>query len=183
VKYGSVSKLSADSFAFRNSIRFRAGINVKSSASHRATPPRAGVKVKPCGCCTTLTPLAVVARLNLPAPRESPSCPTKGYRLRPFLRWPGPMANRESLFRPFNMLEDDVPLFHFGLVHTGLFAPIRVVSYTERSPPLSDGGGIISCLRLCNQLMQGDQRVVSETWNIHCLLQMLRPDQLLINSS
>jgi hypothetical protein len=31
-------------------------------------------------------------------------------------------------------------------------------------------------LRLCNQLMQGDQRVVRETWNIHCLLQMLKPD-------
>ena len=39
-------------------------------ARNRATPSRAGVKVKPFGCCATLTPLVVVARLNLPAPRE-----------------------------------------------------------------------------------------------------------------
>jgi hypothetical protein len=30
-------------------------------------------------------------------------------------------------------------------------------------------------LRLCNQLVQGHQRVVSETWNIHCLLRMPQP--------
>jgi hypothetical protein len=77
---------------------------------------------------------------------------------------------------PFNMLEDEASLFHFGLVRTSLFAPIGVLSYTERPPPLSGGGGIISCLRLCNQLVQGDQRVVSQAWNIHWFLQMLQPD-------
>jgi hypothetical protein len=46
------------------------GHPIKESFRHHAPPPCAGVKVKPCGCCATLTPLAVVARLNLPAPRE-----------------------------------------------------------------------------------------------------------------
>jgi hypothetical protein len=31
---------------------------------HHAPPPGAVVKVKPCGSCATLTPLAVVARLT-----------------------------------------------------------------------------------------------------------------------
>ena len=31
------------------------------SRSHRAPPPCAGVKVKPCGCCATLTPLVAIA--------------------------------------------------------------------------------------------------------------------------
>jgi hypothetical protein len=32
-----------------------------SSLPYRAPPPCAGVKVRPCGCCATLTPLVVVA--------------------------------------------------------------------------------------------------------------------------
>jgi hypothetical protein len=91
------------------------------------------------------------------------------------------MANGESLFRPFNMLEDEASLFHFGLVRISLSAPIRVFSYAERPSPLTSGGGIIICLRLCNQLVQGDQRVVGEAWNIHCFLQMLQPSRSSVN--
>src|SRR5450759_3449568 len=58
---------------------------------HLAPPSCAGVKVKPCGCCATLTPLVVVARSTMPAPRKCRFRPTKGIALEPFLRWPGPM--------------------------------------------------------------------------------------------
>ena len=45
---------------------------------HHAPPPGAMVKVKPCRCCATLTPLVVVARLPRGLRRECLSCLTKG---------------------------------------------------------------------------------------------------------
>jgi hypothetical protein len=33
-------------------------------------PGDGGIKVKPFGCCATLTPLVVVAEMAVPAPRE-----------------------------------------------------------------------------------------------------------------
>ena len=52
-------------------------IRLTLSPTDRAPPSCAGVKVKPCGCYATLTPLPEVARLGVPAPREC-RCPTKG---------------------------------------------------------------------------------------------------------
>src|ERR1019366_1910859 len=57
---------------------------------HRAPPPGAGVKAKPCGSCATLTPLVAVARLILPAPRECRfPAPPRELLLSPFFGGPG----------------------------------------------------------------------------------------------
>jgi hypothetical protein len=47
-------------------------------ARHHAPSPGAMVKVKPCGCCATLTPLVVVARLARRLRGKCRFCPTKG---------------------------------------------------------------------------------------------------------
>jgi hypothetical protein len=50
---------------------------------HHAPPPGAMVKVKPSGCCATLTPLVVVARLARRLRGKCRPCLTKGNRLPP----------------------------------------------------------------------------------------------------